>query len=170
MYPDLPGYPDEDTVSGDTRMNPNDMGTIRVLVFLAESWRRHDDDSSRRYRIQDHPPATVDERAKKALEHCVSYVYSLSEGPEPSLRCCAALGTSNHTNPQHAIPRFMTLRNQIWCSSFAIARPPCSRRLGSSHRQNVKNHWLSIWTMKTPHHLQSVERPRTKMVLYNLCR
>jgi len=63
---------DEDTVPGGTRVNSSDIGTICVQVFLAESWRRLDDNLPNTYEIQDHPPATMDERAKKALEHCVS--------------------------------------------------------------------------------------------------
>ena len=95
-----PGRPDEDTALGDTRVSPDNMGTTCVQVFLAKSWQRCNDGSSSSYKIQDHPPVTMNERTKKVLEHCVSYVHILSDGPKPILRWHTASETSNHPNPQ----------------------------------------------------------------------
>lgn len=64
-------HPDEDTVPGENHANPNEIGTISVQVFVASSWRRNHNPKNV-YGIQDHPPAVVDERAKKATDHCVS--------------------------------------------------------------------------------------------------
>jgi len=56
---------------GDVRVNSADIGTIRVQVFLAESWK-HRSHRSSKHHVQDHPPAVISEREKKAAEHCVS--------------------------------------------------------------------------------------------------
>lgn len=71
LYSILPDYSDEDTLVDDARANSDEIGTISVRVFLAESWKSRES-SSRKYRIQDHPPAVINERKKKATEHCVS--------------------------------------------------------------------------------------------------
>jgi hypothetical protein len=63
---------DEDILPEDTRVKPDEIGIISVRVFLVDNWRRSDGGSGRKYRIQDHPPAVVDERGKKAGGHCVS--------------------------------------------------------------------------------------------------
>lgn len=65
-------YPDEDTGLGDGSAKPDEIGTISALLFLAESWEECNVDSSDDYDIQDCPPAVVNEREKKAGEHCVS--------------------------------------------------------------------------------------------------
>jgi len=64
------GCADEDIIH-DVRVKPDEIGIISVRVFLAENLRR-DAGPSKEYRIQDHPPAVVDEREKKAGGHCVS--------------------------------------------------------------------------------------------------
>jgi len=65
-----PDYPDEDAVPNEIHVNLEEMGTICVQTFLVKSWRR--DNSSGKYKVQDHPPAVINERKKKAVEHCVS--------------------------------------------------------------------------------------------------
>ena len=67
----LSDYPDEDTMPNGISVMPDEIGTISVRVFLAENWQR-DARSPKIYRIQDHPPAVIDERTKKAGGHCVS--------------------------------------------------------------------------------------------------
>jgi len=63
---------DEDTTPGGTCAEPDKIGTVSVQVFLVENWQRRGADEPRKYRIKDHPPAAVDERAKKVGGHCVS--------------------------------------------------------------------------------------------------
>jgi hypothetical protein len=64
-------YLDDDALAGDIHANPDEIGTIGVRIFLAGSWKR-DDTSKHLLRIQDHPPAVINERTKKVAEHCVS--------------------------------------------------------------------------------------------------
>ena len=66
----LSGCADEDIIH-DVRVKPDEIGTISVRVFLAENLRRTAGPSEK-HRIQDHPPAVVHEREKKAGGHCVS--------------------------------------------------------------------------------------------------
>ncbi|KAF9646176.1 hypothetical protein BDM02DRAFT_3271155 [Thelephora ganbajun] len=61
---------DEDTVPDDIHVKPDEIGTISVQVFLVENWRRIG--PPKEYRIQEHPPAVIDEQSKKAGGHCVS--------------------------------------------------------------------------------------------------
>ena len=68
-------YLDEDTPFNDTPADSDEIGTISVRIFLVESWRIWGNSSSMKYKIQDHPPAVINERTKKAGGHCVSYVY-----------------------------------------------------------------------------------------------
>lgn len=66
------GCADEDTLPDDIFLNPDEIGTISVRVFLVENWRLDDTGLLRKYEIQDLPPAVVDERKKKVGGHCVS--------------------------------------------------------------------------------------------------
>ena len=65
-------YPDEDIVHGGTHVKLDEIGTISVRVFLVENWKQRSAGSSVKYKIQDHPPAVINERIKKVGEHCVS--------------------------------------------------------------------------------------------------
>jgi len=66
------GCADEDTIPGHIRVEPDKIGTISVRVFLAENWQLGGTGVPREYKIQDLPPAVVDEREKKVGGHCVS--------------------------------------------------------------------------------------------------
>jgi hypothetical protein len=64
-------YLDDDTLINGIHANPDEIGTIGVRVFLTKNWKRHNT-SKHKVRIQDHPPAVINEREKKLAEHCVS--------------------------------------------------------------------------------------------------
>ena len=64
-------HPDEDTVLDSSRSKPDEIGSISVRVFLVED-QRLSAGSTGRYRIKDHPPASIHEQAKKAGQHCTS--------------------------------------------------------------------------------------------------
>jgi len=68
----LSGYLDGDTIPGNIHVNPEEIGTISVSVFLVEGREERTASGTRKYSIQDHPPAVIEERVKKAGEHCVS--------------------------------------------------------------------------------------------------
>ena len=63
-------YPDDDTLVDNIQANFDDIGTIRVSIFLLKGWHR--DLNRRKFDILDHPPAVINERTKKRAEHCVS--------------------------------------------------------------------------------------------------
>ena len=63
---------DGDAVPGNSHTKVDEIGTISIRVFLAKGWRRLSASGPRKYAIQDHPPAVVDERAKKMGGHCIS--------------------------------------------------------------------------------------------------
>ena len=65
-------FPDEDVVPDDAHVKPDDIGIISVRVFLVQNWKQRDASSPGEYKVQDHPPVMINERAKKAGEHCVS--------------------------------------------------------------------------------------------------
>ena len=70
--PSPSGYANEETIPSDIHVKPDEIGTIAVRVFLAENWRRSGSGSPKKYSIQSHPPALIDEQTKKGGEHCVS--------------------------------------------------------------------------------------------------
>jgi len=62
----------EDTVPDNICAKPDEIGTISVWVFVAESFRKRSAGYSAEFSVRDHPPVVIDERTKKVGEHCVS--------------------------------------------------------------------------------------------------
>ena len=67
---------DEDKGRGNSDVKLDDLGTISVRLFPAESWRKGRADlGPKKYKTQDHPQAVTDAnsgRKEKPAEHCLS--------------------------------------------------------------------------------------------------
>ena len=57
-----------------------------------ESWRLRGGNPPQKYEIQDHSPAVISEREKKAVEHCLSQVYDLFRNLKAQFNLLCSLG------------------------------------------------------------------------------
>ena len=53
-------------------MNLNEIGVISVRVFVVKNRQQHNAESIAIPEVQNHSPPLIDERTKKAGQHCVS--------------------------------------------------------------------------------------------------
>lgn len=83
---------DEGAELDNSHVRLDKIGTITVNLFLVEN-RRLVTRTSKNYKVQDLPPAVLDERTKKAGEHCTSL--GSQELCSPSTRYTADYNTNN---------------------------------------------------------------------------